>query len=364
LENVPARFRRRSPVHFGVALAITWKTRDRGDKRLRRCGRGVGRKLRMEKITAILRQARESKGVSLEEVETATRIPRKYLQALEGGGDSRLLADEVYLIPFLRVYANFLGMDPTRAVTWFLEELQRNESRALVPIEHRPVPPPRSASSRLSSWALPFLLLLGALGVSSFVWKQGEWGGIDSWWQSWRGNNEFSAQSQSSSSPEPTTTADTSEPPPERSAPATAPLERSPSTVPSSTSVVQGAYPTAAPSPVSPTPPQVESPSVSTSAPRPPLPTEGVVHRLSVQAKTAAWVRIAVDGQPSKDMILKPGETREWSAQEGFTLSLGNAGGVILNLDGQELPPVGKSGQVIRNLQIPAVASTSAGTTQ
>jgi hypothetical protein len=50
-------------------------------------------------------------------------------------------------------------------------------------------------------------------------------------------------------------------------------------------------------------------------------------------------MRIVVDNQPGKEMILKAGEAREWTAQDGFTLSLGNAGGVTLNLNGQELPP-------------------------
>ena len=43
----------------------------------------------METITAILRQAREHKGVSLKDVEGKTRIPLKYLQALEGGRRER-----------------------------------------------------------------------------------------------------------------------------------------------------------------------------------------------------------------------------------------------------------------------------------
>jgi cytoskeleton protein RodZ len=65
-------------------------------------------------------------------------------------------------------------------------------------------------------------------------------------------------------------------------------------------------------------------------------------------------MRIVVDNQPGKEMILKEGEAREWTAQNGFTVSLGNAGGVTLNLNGQELPPVGKIGQVVRNMRLPA----------
>ena len=65
------------------------------------------------------------------------------------------------------------------------------------------------------------------------------------------------------------------------------------------------------------------------------------------------WLRVTIDGQHTKELFLHPGEAVEGSAETGFTLTLGNAGGVELTLDGQGLPPVGKSGQVVRNLQLP-----------
>jgi cytoskeleton protein RodZ len=70
-------------------------------------------------------------------------------------------------------------------------------------------------------------------------------------------------------------------------------------------------------------------------------------------------MRVVVDSQPGKELILKAGETREWTAQEGFTISLGNAGGAILNLNGQDLPPAGKPGQIVRNIRIPAPAAAT-----
>jgi cytoskeleton protein RodZ len=91
---------------------------------------------------------------------------------------------------------------------------------------------------------------------------------------------------------------------------------------------------------------------------------DGSGHRLNIQASSPTWVRIVVDDQPPKEMIIKAGESREWSGQQGFTLSLGNAGGVTLNLDGQDLPPVGKSGQVVRNIQLPANLSPSTNMTR
>src|SRR5262245_31805010 len=73
-----------------------------------------------EHISALLKRRREEKGLSLQQTEAATRIPVHYLQHLEGGGDPRLLADELYLVPFLRTYATFLDLDPAYAVAEFV----------------------------------------------------------------------------------------------------------------------------------------------------------------------------------------------------------------------------------------------------
>lgn len=58
-----------------------------------------------------LRQAREARGWSLEEVAQATRIRLRYLRALEDG-DWASLPPRVYAIGFLKLYARQLGLDP------------------------------------------------------------------------------------------------------------------------------------------------------------------------------------------------------------------------------------------------------------
>ena len=45
---------------------------------------------------------------------------------------------------------------------------------------------------------------------------------------------------------------------------------------------------------------------------------------------------------------------REFEAREGFRLTLGNAGGVRVTVDGRALEPLGQAGQVVRNLPLPA----------
>ncbi|MBA2691719.1 MAG: helix-turn-helix domain-containing protein [Rubrobacter sp.] len=62
------------------------------------------------KIGDVLARAREERGLSLQEVEQATKIRKRYLSGLERE-DFSDLPDSVYVQGFLKTYANFLGLD-------------------------------------------------------------------------------------------------------------------------------------------------------------------------------------------------------------------------------------------------------------
>lgn len=57
-----------------------------------------------------LREAREAKGLSLEDVASETRIPRRHLESLETGDWSKLPAP-TYTIGFAKSYAGAIGLD-------------------------------------------------------------------------------------------------------------------------------------------------------------------------------------------------------------------------------------------------------------
>lgn len=57
-----------------------------------------------------LEQARKEKGLSLEQVEQATKIRKRYLAGLERA-EYAVLPDGVYAQGFLKTYANYLGLD-------------------------------------------------------------------------------------------------------------------------------------------------------------------------------------------------------------------------------------------------------------
>jgi cytoskeleton protein RodZ len=62
------------------------------------------------KIGALLERTRKKKGLSLQEVEQATKIRKRYIEGLEQD-DYGALPDAVYVQGFLKTYANYLGLD-------------------------------------------------------------------------------------------------------------------------------------------------------------------------------------------------------------------------------------------------------------
>ena len=75
---------------------------------------------------------------------------------------------------------------------------------------------------------------------------------------------------------------------------------------------------------------------------------------LSLEAVEQSWVLAEIDGGISREVILRPGEKLVWKATKEFRLTLGNAGGIKAMLNGKELPPFGRSGQVVKDILLKA----------
>jgi tetratricopeptide (TPR) repeat protein len=81
------------------------------------------------------------------------------------------------------------------------------------------------------------------------------------------------------------------------------------------------------------------------------------LHNLELVAGDETWVSISIDDQESKEMILNPGDRIKWSAKKGFSVRIGNAGGIKLTFDGREIGPLGEKGQAISlNLPSPKIS--------
>jgi cytoskeleton protein RodZ len=66
-------------------------------------------------------------------------------------------------------------------------------------------------------------------------------------------------------------------------------------------------------------------------------------------------MRVRIDGRQVREVLLEKGQTARFAADAGFVITVGNAGGVDLSLNGERIPPLGASGQVVRELPIPPV---------
>jgi len=73
---------------------------------------------------------------------------------------------------------------------------------------------------------------------------------------------------------------------------------------------------------------------------------------LRIIASETTWVRVMVDGSDKPGFIMSPGSIRIFDAREDFRITLGNAGGVELNLNGRPVPPLGEAGQVVRDIPL------------
>ena len=76
-----------------------------------------------------LRLAREERGISLNEIATATKISPATLEALERSDYARLPGG-IFSRSFVRAYALAVGLDPDATVNEFLVELNKSEREA------------------------------------------------------------------------------------------------------------------------------------------------------------------------------------------------------------------------------------------
>jgi cytoskeletal protein RodZ len=110
-----------------------------------------------------LAQERELRGVSLEEVAERTKIPRSTLERLESGTPEHLPA-RVYLVGYLRAYADAVGLDADDVVLRFEEAHPGGEDgEAREDGETGRPPEPRRAPLLFVSVTLVLLALAGVL---------------------------------------------------------------------------------------------------------------------------------------------------------------------------------------------------------
>jgi cytoskeletal protein RodZ len=109
----------------------------------------------MTNFGASLKKARESKGISLDQIAIETRISSRFLTAIENE-DFQVLPGGIFNRGFVRAYAEKVGMDPDQAVADY-ERLSGAAAEPAQNVDGTASPPPARVERHL------YPILIGAL---------------------------------------------------------------------------------------------------------------------------------------------------------------------------------------------------------
>jgi cytoskeletal protein RodZ len=284
----------------------------------------------MESLGVTLKRAREGRNLSISQAAEATRISARHLQSIEEEryGD---LPGGMYNRAFIRLYAEFLGLNPKPLVDRYAAESATQPEKP-PKIEVRM--PSETREFRLHPVVIWMLML--ALSVAG-VYVSRDW--IASIFAPFvPRSNPVQVASQPSRPPV--------SPPAPQKQPAPAPVTETaaPGETPSTGPVQEPAA--AAPSISSPVPKPV---AASPAAALPAAATQPAII-LQVSADQVCWASFTVDGETVFARNLEPGERQVFRADSRIFLVLGNAGGVRATLNGKPAKPFGRPGEVIKAL--------------
>ncbi|MBI1999685.1 MAG: DUF4115 domain-containing protein [candidate division NC10 bacterium] len=280
-------------------------------------------------IGQTLRERREERGLSPEQAAFQSRVPLRLLQALEAD-DYRLLPDAAYLIRFLQDYARLLKLDPDVLAAEFRKAIRRPPGTSLVAVP--PPTPPLMIPWKQVLWTLAAILVITPLVfiVLSLASKRAAERRPPPVVER-PVEEQAAAEGQAPTSPE---RAVTGSPAAGQPGGAASPAEA----------------PAPPPNPTTAGPAQGTSPPPAPAVERPPR-----RFQLTARAVEATWMAVRADGGQERQVLLQKGQMARFAADTGFVITVGNAGGVDLSLNGQRVPSLGISGQVVRDLAMPPI---------
>jgi cytoskeleton protein RodZ len=251
----------------------------------------------MSSLGIRLRELREAKGVSLDDIARSTRVGRRHLEALESDSWGEL-PSPVFVKGFIRAYCEFLEASPDEALGLYREATGETVKPDRVQSAVHTLPPRRVGPLMVS------LVLFIALGASLVALRIG--------------------------------------------------LKSSPRPAPTVSGAARGnaeSVPPSTPTPVRSAPAVPVQPApVPAGEPGP------AGQRLLIRAVEPTWIRVQVDEGQVTEELLQAGAIREWTAARRFVLTVGNAGGLEVDLNGRRIPALGARGAVIQRLVLPAEA--------
>jgi len=258
----------------------------------------------MELIGAKLKKIRLEKGLTLEEVHKKTKIHLNVLKAIEEGSVVDL--NPVYLKGFMKIYSKFLGVD-------FKDEQARFKPINTPDNQAKPVSFIQSASAKMGSLGSPRKIQLSAVIIFAviFLFVIFGLGKIIAFKRSRRLAQKNIKSYEATQ-------------------------------VRASQKVESSKAQKARVLNVIPKPQIIQIGSGNNAS--------GV--RLTINAREDCWIKVKSDGKLLYHGILKKGRPDNWVAKEKINLTLGNAGAVDLNVNGQVITSLGRKGQVIKDIVI------------
>ncbi|WP_088225367.1 RodZ domain-containing protein [Desulfosporosinus sp. FKB] len=260
----------------------------------------------------MLRAAREEKQWSLRFTEDTTKIRVRYIQALEEENYG-ILPGTTYVKGYLRTYAKHLGLNPDEIIQLYNNSPDVKETvKILETPDHIPL-------KKSPNWVRPLAAGIMAILAIGIVVGVAEW---------------------SHNTPEK----------PSNSAYSPSALPSAPSQAEAAASKQNNAQSNSKNNTQNNTKNDQNNSQASSTPPSVLAATQdGLTAQL--EFKQSCWVVVQADGQPVFQGTFAAGTTKVVKGSNKIELvTVGNAGGLNVTLNGKALPSLGSSGQVIRNV--------------
>ena len=251
-----------------------------------------------------LKAARENMGLSLREVEEATKIRKKYLQALENE-EFDVIPGKTYAKGFLKIYAKFLNLDHEEILeefeNIFTPPAEENENDISQPLQAEQIFLRKNKSFKFIAAVIGILVLLFAVNL----YLNNIWGDSNI------PDNNKNIKNEDLS------------------------LDKDKDDK-SSHSVQEGENSAE----------NEEDSSLESNNQENQEQREEVEIEIEI-VEQECWVKVVNSDETLFQGILREGEKRVFKDKSALTITLGNAGAARVVHNGTELPPLGEHGQVI-----------------
>ncbi|VAX18555.1 hypothetical protein MNBD_NITROSPINAE03-1922 [hydrothermal vent metagenome] len=282
-----------------------------------------------ETLGKYLVACRQKKGLAVEEVAQITRINPRLICAAETDRFEEL-PGRVFIRGFLRSYAEVVGVDSA-------ELIKRFESLGMVDVDRSPklISMPLHNDSTGTSVMMLYAAIIAALVIIVAV---------------------YLFDPQMDADPPLSVHKDIAAPQPAQKAP-TAPIEtESVLKQEDDMTVVKQAGDDLAQEAIQTTvikDEQKETPETKASVePDTAIPAD-LPYSLNIVAESDSWIRVVIDDEAEREIILRAGNSVTWKAKKGYLISIGNVAGTRIFLNGEEIKLRQPRSNVLTMIRLP-----------